>query len=171
MYENNLVENNQHAGIFHEISFNAVIRRNVVRHNGRGRGWFWDAGILIAASQDVEVTGNTVMVEPGACGTTLIDQGRRSEQGAIHKTRNNIVRDNEMIFEGAPCAGGASDTKPGGENFAIITNGNNRFDANTYRVRDTSDPARFVWDQDVTDWDGFERKGQEQSGRLILSDK
>ena len=40
-----------------------------------------------------------------------------------------------MTFEGAACAGGASDTKPENENFAIITDGNNRFDGNTYRVR------------------------------------
>jgi hypothetical protein len=171
VYEDNLAENNQHAGIFHEISFNAVIRRNVLRHNGRGRGWFWDADILVAASQDVEVTGNTLTVGAGTCGIMLIDQGRRSEQGALYKTRNNSIRANEMAFEGAPCAGGASDTKPEDENFAIITNGNNRFDANTYRVQRMSGPARFVWDQDVTDWDGFRRKGLEQSGRLILSDK
>jgi Right handed beta helix region len=171
LYEDNLVENNQHAGIFHEISFNAVIRRNVARHNGRGRSWFWHADITIAASQDVEVTGNTVTVEPGGCGITLIDQGRRSQKGAIYKTRNNIVHDNDMTFEEAPCAGGASDTKPGDENFAIITNGNNLFDANTYRVRGTGDAARFVWDQDVTDWNGFRRKGLEKRGRLVLSDK
>ena len=35
VYEDNLVENNQDIGIFHEISFNAVIRKNVVRHNGQ----------------------------------------------------------------------------------------------------------------------------------------
>ena len=135
VYENNLVENNQHNGIFHEISFNAVIRGNVVRHNGGGRTWFWHADILVAASQDVEVTGNTVTAAPGACGIMLIDQGRRSEGGAKYKTRNNTIHANEMTFEGAPCAGGASDTKPDDENFAIIPNGNNRFDANTYRVR------------------------------------
>jgi hypothetical protein len=171
VYEDNVAENNQYAGIFHEISFNAVIRRNVVRHNGRKRGWFWDADILIAASQDVEVTGNTLTVGPGSCGIILIDQGRRSEKGAMYKTRNNTVHANEMTFEGGPCAGGASDTKPEDENFAIITNGNNRFDRNTYRIRGSSDPPRFVWDQDVTDWDGFRRKGLEQSGRLVLSDK
>jgi hypothetical protein len=171
VYERNLVENNQHNGIFHEISFNAVIRGNVVRHNGRGRSWFWHSDILVAASQDVEVTGNTVTVEPGACGIMLIDQGRRSDEGAIYKTRNNTVRANEMTFEGAPCAGGASDTKPENENFGIITNGNNRFDGNTYRVRGGSEPPRFVWDQEVTDWSGFRGKGLEQSGRLVLSDK
>jgi hypothetical protein len=172
VYENNLVENNQQMGIHHEISFKAVIRDNVLRNNGGGkRHWFWGADISIAASQDVEVTGNKVTVAPGGCGIMLIDQGRRNEQGAIYKTRNNTVRANEMTFEGVPCAGGVSDAKSEDENFTIITNGNNRFDANTYRVRGTSGPARFVWGQDVTDWDGFRRKGLEQSGRLVLSDK
>lgn len=172
VYENNLVENNQLMGIHHEISFKAVIRDNVLRNNGGGkRHWFWGADISVAASQDVEVTGNKVTVAPGGCGIMLIDQGRRNEQGAVYKTRNNTVRANEITFEGPPCAGGVSDTKPEDENFAIITNGNNLFDANTYRVRSTTGPARFVWGQDVTDWDGFRRKGLEQSGRLILSDE
>jgi Right handed beta helix region len=169
VYEENLVENNQYSGIFHEISFKAVIRNNVLRNNGRGdRGWFWGADITIAASQDVEVTGNTVTVAPGGCGIMLIDQGRRSGNGKKYKTRNNTVRANKMTFEGAACGGGVSDTKPDDENFAIIMDGNNRFDGNTYRVPRNSEPARFVWGQDVTDWDGFRRKGLERSGRLVL---
>jgi hypothetical protein len=172
VYEQNLVENNQHIGIFHEISFKAVMRNNTVRHNGSGnRKWFWGADIVVAASQDVEVTGNTLTVAPGACGIMLIDQGRRNDAGGLYKTRNNIVRANEMTFEGAICSGGASDTTPENENFTIITDGNNRFDGNTYRVRDASEPPRFVWGQDVTDWNGFRRKGLEQSGRLVLSYK
>ena len=167
VYEDNLVENNEHAGIFQEISFNAVIRRNVLRHNGRGRGWFWDSGILVAASQDVEVTGNIITVEAGACGIMLIDQARRSDGGRLYKTRDNTVSGNDMTFEGAPCAGGASDTKPADENFAIIENGNNRFDNNTYRVRGMGGPARFVWGHEVTSWAGFRRKGLEPNGRLI----
>jgi hypothetical protein len=119
----------------------------------------------------VEVTGNTVTVAPGACGIMLIDQGRRNDAGGLYKTRNNTVHANEMTFEGAVCAGGASDTKPENENFKIITDGNNRFDGNTYRVRGASEPHGFVWDQDVTDWSGFRGKGLEQSGRLVLSDK
>jgi Right handed beta helix region len=172
VYEDNLVENNQLMGIHHEISFNAIIRNNVVRHNGlANRGWFWDADISVAASQGVEVTGNKVTVAPGACGIMLIDQGRRTANGGMYKTRDNIVHGNEITFEGAPCAGGVSDTKPGNENFGIISDGNNRFDGNTYRVRGGSEPPRFVWDQDVTDWSGFRAKGLEQSGRLMLSDK
>ena len=169
VYEENLVENNQGSGIFHEISFKAVIRKNVVRYNGSGdRSWFWGADITIAASQDVEVSDNTLTVAAAGCGIMLIDQGRRSDDGGRYKTRNNIIRANEMTFEGAACAGGASDTRPDDENFTIITNGNNQFDGNTYRVARTSKPARFVWGQDVTDWDGFRRKGLERSGRLVL---
>jgi hypothetical protein len=168
VYEENLVENNQGSGIFHEISFNAVIHKNTLRHNGGGdRSWFWGADITIAASQDVEVSDNTVTVAAGGCGIMLIDQGRRSDNGRRYKTRNNVIRGNEMTFEGAACAGGASDTKPDDQNFAIIANGNNQFDGNTYRVGRTSEPARFVWGQDVTDWDRFRRKGLERSGRLV----
>lgn len=169
VYEKNLVEGNRDIGIFHEISFKAVIRNNVLRRNGLGdRGWFWGADIVLAASQDVEVSGNTLIVAPGRCGIILIDQGRRSSDGKIYKTRNNTMRANEMTFEGAACAGGTSDTKPGDENFAIITDGDNRFDGNTYRVGQPGGPARFVWGRDVTDWDGFRRKGLERNGRLVF---
>lgn len=169
VYEKNLVESNRDVGIFHEISFKAIIRNNVVRRNGLGdRGWFWGADILLAASEDVVVSDNTLTVAPGRCGIILIDQGRRNSDGRLYKTRNNIIRANDMTFEGAACAGGTSDTKPGTENFAIITDGGNLFDGNTYRVREQVGPARFVWGQDVGDWDGFRRKGQERSGRLIF---
>jgi Right handed beta helix region len=171
VYEENLVENNQWNGIFHEISFKAVVRNNVLRHNHRGdRGWFWDAEIVLAASQDVEVSGNTLVIAPGRCGIMLIDQGRR-DNGRSYKTRNNTIHGNEMTFEGAACAGGVSDTKPDNENFAIITDGNNRFDGNTYRVARPSEPARFVWGHTVTDWDGFRRRGLEKNGRLVLSER
>ena len=171
VYEENLIENNQWSGIFHEISFKAVVRNNVLRHNHRGdRGWFWNAEIVLAASQDVEASGNTLAIAPGRCGIMLIDQGRR-DNGRSYKTRNNTIHGNEMTFEGAACAGGVSDTKPDNENFAIITGGNNRFDGNTYRVARPSEPARFVWGHTVTDWDGFRRRGLEKNGRLVLSER
>jgi hypothetical protein len=172
VYEGNVVENNRHIGIFHEISFKAVIRKNIVRHNGiDNKKFFWGSDIVVAASQDVEVTDNKVTVSPGACGIVLIDQGRRNDAGKEYKTRNNIVHGNEMTFEGAVCAGGASDTQPDDANYDIIAKGNNRFDGNTYRVRGVGEPPQFVWGRDITDWAGFRRNGLEQAGRLVLSDK
>jgi parallel beta-helix repeat protein len=168
IYEGNLVKNNQFSGIFHETSFNAVIRKNVLQNNGWGdRGWFWGADITVAASQNVEVTGNKVSVIPGGCGIMLIDQGRRRRDGGLYKTRDNVVSANEMTFEGGACAGGVSDTKPQDENYGIISDGNNRFDGNTYRVGRPGEPARFVWGNEVTDWEGFRRRGLEGSGRLV----
>jgi Right handed beta helix region len=176
LYESNVVERNHSDGIFHEISFNAVIRNNVVRHNGiANKRWFWGDDILIAASQDVEVYGNTLTVSPGSCGIVLIDQSRpfeggygRTEGGGNYKTRNNKIHDNEMTFEGAACAGGASDAKPGDDNFTIITDGNNLFDGNVYRVPRTSGAPRFVWGHSIFDWDGFRANGMEPNGRLVV---
>jgi parallel beta-helix repeat protein len=168
VYEGNTVENNQDIGIFHEISFKAVIRNNVVRYNGRGyRGWFWRAEIGVAASQDVEVHNNTLTVAAGGCGIVLIDQGRRTKNGGEYKTRNNTVRDNQLTFEGAVCSGGVSDVKPWDENFAIITDGSNSFDGNVYKVSRNSGPARFVWGHDIMDWGRLQQKGLERSGQLI----
>jgi hypothetical protein len=172
LYENNIVERNHGAGIFHEISFNAVIRHNIVRHNGIAEGeWFWGSDILIAASQDVEVYGNTLTVSPGKCGIMLIDQGRDDQaparRGLVYKTRNNKVHDNEMTFEEVACAGGASDVEPGHENFSIITEGNNVFDGNVYRAPRMSGPVRFEWGHATFDWGGLRGKGVEPNGRLV----
>ena len=167
LYEKNVVEGNHDAGIFHEISFDAVIRDNVARHNGIDRTWFWGADILISASQDVEVTGNTLTVRPGGCGIMLIDQGRTTDTGGQHKTRDNEIHENELTFEGAPCAGGISDTAPDNANYSIITDGNNRFDANVYRAR-TSKEERFPWGHEILDWDGLRARGLEPNGTLTF---
>jgi hypothetical protein len=168
LYEDNLVEGNHGAGIFHEISFNAVIRNNVVRHNGvEDQKWFWGDEILIAASQDVDVYGNRVTVSAGGCGIMLIDQNRPKETGGKYKTRNNTVRLNDTTFEGAACAGGASDARPDDENYSIIEEGHNLFDANVYYVSQTSEPARFVWGHAVFDWKGLRGLGLELNGRQV----
>ena len=101
----------------------------------------------------------------------LLDQGRRAEDGREYKTQNNVVTANEMTFQDAACAGAASDTGSLDPNFDIIDSGSNRFDGNIYRVPRRAETPRLAWGRDVTDWNGFRRKGQEQRGRLILSDK
>ena len=169
VYEGNLIERNRNAGIFHEISFHAVIRNNILRHNDVvHRNWFWGDDILIAASQDVEVYGNTLTVSAGGCGIILVDQNRSDKSGGKYKTRNNIVHHNEMTFEGAACAGGVSDAEAGDENYNIITDGNNLFDRNIYRVPRMSGSPRFVWGHAIFDWDGLRGKGEESNGQLVI---
>lgn len=173
LYENNVIERNGGPGIFHEISFSAVIRNNILRHNAAvGRGLLWDDEILIAASESVEVYDNKLTVSPGKCGIMLVDQSRPMEGpmkgGGKYMTRNNKIHDNEMTFEDAACAGGASDAEPGDENFSVITDGNNVFDRNLYRVPLNSGPQRFSWGHDVFDLDEARQHGFEPNGRLVL---
>jgi hypothetical protein len=169
IYEGNLVERNTTGGIAHEISFSAIIRNNILRHNGiTKKGWYWHPDILIANSQDVEVYGNTLTVRDGGCGIVLIDQNRATKNGAKYKTRNNSVHDNELTFEGAACAGGASDAKLGDENYAIITDGNNMFDRDVYRVARPAGPHRFVWGHKEFDWQGLRQQGLEPNGQFLV---
>jgi hypothetical protein len=169
LYEGNIAEYNRGAGIFHEISFSAVIRNNRLRHNGRsGKAWFWSNNILIAASQDVDVYGNTLTVEAGKCGIILADQGRPMKSGGTYKTRNNKVHDNDTTFEGGACAGAASDVGPDSANALTIETGNNLFDHNVYRVPQGSAPLRFAWGHAVFGWDELRHAGIEPNGSLVI---
>lgn len=171
LYERNRVERNLGAGIFHEISYSAIIRYNHVRLNGRQSDWFWGSNILIAGSQDASIYGNMLTVGPGRCGIMLIDQGRddrpKGRSGGKYKTQNNSIYENDMTFEGQLCAGGASDVPPDDENATIITDGGNVFDRNIYRVRSESGPARFAWGHAELDWPELVQKDIEVHGRLM----
>lgn len=76
VYEGNLVERNTGPGIFYEISYDGVIRDNVVLDNGSPFDkWLWGSGILIAASTNVEVVGNEVRGNTNAIGGIQQDRG------------------------------------------------------------------------------------------------
>jgi hypothetical protein len=172
----NYVHDNRGAGLWCDIECRDVLyedniaeRNNIVRHNGAGgKTWFWGNNILIAASQDVEVYRNTLTADAGKCGIVLVDQGRPAKSGGTYKTRNNKVYDNDTTFEGAACAGAASDVRPGDENALVIENGNNLFDRNIYRLPRGSEPLRFAWGHAVFGWHELREAGLEQSGSLII---
>lgn len=186
LFESNLVERNADAGIFYEISFDAIIRNNTVRLNGTGRGgqqgssWVWGAGIQIAASEGVSVYGNTVTVAPGSTGIVIVDQGRerldqprtKSGQGPLlYRTARNAVHDNEIVYEGETgLSGGASDVAPSNPNFGIIEKGGNQFDRNTYVLRQQTNAAFFIWGHEPISFETFRSLGQEASGRLARPD-
>jgi hypothetical protein len=183
LIEGNLVERNSDAGIFYEISFDAIIRDNIVRLNGTGRGgqqgslWVWGAGIQIAASERVQVYGNTVTVSKGSTGIMLVDQGReRLDQPpasaghakALYRTVGNAVHDNKVIYEGPTgLSGGASDVATASPNFGIIETGDNLFDRNTYVLQQATEAALFIWGHEPISYDAFRTLSQEANGRII----
>ena len=80
IYEQNNAHNNTSHGIFHEISYSAIIRNNRIVDNGGGQrmsGW-GDAGIRVAASPNVEVYGNILI------GNTMRSCSFNSGEVTIH---------------------------------------------------------------------------------------
>jgi hypothetical protein len=150
LYEENRTEDNVGAGIFHEISYKAVIRHNVVRRNGFGfSAWLWGAGILIAASPEVEVYEN--LVEGNADGIGAIQQNRGSGRYGPYEIWNLWVHDNVVLMT----TGQTGLVQDVGDR-SYFTSRNNRFDRNNYRTG--SRGQYFGWlDGDRTDseWRSF----------------
>jgi hypothetical protein len=125
LYEGNLVEHNTGPGIFHEISYSAVIRNNVVLDNGSRSTWLWDAGILIAASSEVEVYGNEVRRNSNAIAG--IQQDRGGGDYGIHLLDDLDVYDNVIEL-----AGGAIGVVEDVQGDNVFTDRIIRFDGNVY---------------------------------------
>jgi parallel beta-helix repeat protein len=147
VYEGNVVEDNIGPGIFHEVSGSATIRNNVIRRNGFGSSaWLWGAGIVIAASDTIDIYGNRL--EGNYNGISLVQQDR--ENG--HVVADVHVWDNTLIDTGL--SGAVTDT---GDNS--IFSANNWFDDNTYQG-----DVGWAWDGDNgIGWSAWRNTGNDQN--------
>jgi parallel beta-helix repeat protein len=172
LYEDNLVEDNTQEGIFHEISYDAVIRNNTVRRNGHGRmAWMYGAGILIAHSSNVTVYGNTLVDNWN--GITGIDQNRGSGDYGPFELRDLHVHDNSVTWtvEVPKDSSGHGGVSGVAQDFGDITYFDTRnilFERNTYTV---PDPTRGYWAwpnsrRTFTGWTGL---GQDREGTVSRS--
>ena len=157
LYERNLVEHNQDTGIFHEISYRATIRHNVVRHNGTSAGleryaYVFGAGILVYASSDVEVYGN--LVSDNWNGIVGLMHERGSGTRGRYELRGLDVHGNDVTMhfhpdgigpEGERGVWGVSGVaQAGGFGFVYEAEANNRFVANRYVVADV-EGRHYTW--------------------------
>jgi hypothetical protein len=172
LYEGNLVTDNTHAGIFHEVSGAAEIRGNHVYRNGSAeRDWLWGGQIQIAGSSDVVITGNVVVVAAGyGNGIVLVQQDRGSGPLGPRRTRRITVTSNEVIYLGdVGLTGAAADY----EEAAMFTSGQILFDRNLYRFR--SEPTRWRWRGNDVDLAGMRKLGQELNGsvdsRIVIPER
>jgi parallel beta-helix repeat protein len=132
LFENNVVMNNHGSGIFHEISYDAVIRNNRVEGNAL---LHTKGGIKIASSSNVEVYGNTLSGNNGGIYVSQSDRGSGSY--GVFEVRNLWVHDNSIAF-----TQGFSGLRVEGSDI-YYTGKNNRFDRNSYRVASQANP--FFW--------------------------
>jgi parallel beta-helix repeat protein len=166
LYENNVVEDNRRGGIFHEISYDAVIRNNTLRRNGTGKDFPWwttGAGIEVVSSRNVEVYGNTLV--DNWQGITALNDHRGNGNNGAWVVTNLYVHDNNVtsrINEGGGGRTGAVDTA---NNDVYLSSANNRFQRNTYVLGTNAN--YFIWaGQDVNEsqWRslGFDSTGSFQ---------
>ena len=152
LYEGNRVVDNTAMGIFHEISGPAIIRDNYVEGNGFDKAeWLWGAGILIAASNDVEVTGNEVI--DNADGIAGIQQDRQDGPGAPYLLQDVLISGNTIRMQ----QGQTGVVEDAGMD-AVFSDRNILFEANTYL---DATGRRFAWDGRSLDRRGWLATGQD----------
>jgi parallel beta-helix repeat protein len=159
LYEDNLVENNENVGIFHEISYDAIIRNNTVIGNGFGFDvWLWGAGILIAASRNVEVYDN--VVTNNADGIAAVQQDRGDGKYGPYEVKNLDVHDNVITMRVGE-TGLAQDV----DDDSYFKKRNNRFSGNTYKLG--SQDAYYAWlneSRTIEEWLAF---GHDKTGSWL----
>jgi hypothetical protein len=143
LYENNRSEDNALMGIFVEISYTAVIRNNIILRNGLGYpDWIAGAGILVAASSDVEVAEN--YLDGNADGIGGMQQNRGAGPYGAHELWNLWVHHNQIVST----QGWTGIVQDIGDH-AVFTSRNNRFEFNAYSLN--SQPWPFTWmDHELT---------------------
>jgi len=137
LIEGNHTSNNQLAGIDQEIGGGGIIRNNLVESEGSNptapsTALWYSAGIIVSASPNVEVYGNTVSNSINAIG------GIQADRGAGFYLQNLYVHDN-TITENGNVAGGILNST---SNPVFSSAWNNRWQHNTYTL---SGGATFAW--------------------------
>jgi parallel beta-helix repeat protein len=153
-YIGNRIEHNAGPGIYHESSSAALIRDNVVVGNGKGAGGWDRAGILIGASNHVEVFDNVV---------------RRNGWGIFAKQHGEsplvsqlFVHDNLIVM----CDGSTGvELGVGIPENGIYSSRGNRFERNHYRVG-TSKTTWWTWLQDGRTWSEWRSYGHDTKGTV-----
>jgi parallel beta-helix repeat protein len=166
VYDGNKVYDNAGQGIMHEISYAATIANNTVYGNGLGFDtWLWGAQILVSNSPNVEIYGNEVSVPArGGDGIAVVQSSDRGN-GRLgpHVTSNVHVHHNTIRYLGGQgSSGGGADINV----TRFFGAANNRFDYNTYVVRDDK---LQLWEwRGARTWAEFKAQGQEAHGKVIV---
>ncbi len=157
-FEANVADENLDSGIFHEVSYAATITNNVARSNGFGIGdrWCYGAGILVSASSDTTVVGNTVI--DNHRGIVGIQQARGAGPLGTYIVVNLQVQGNRVVSSRPDGITGICDDTTGVVYGPV---GRNQFSGNRYEGPGTV----FQWagspTQDFATWQAV---GQDRDG-------
>jgi parallel beta-helix repeat protein len=163
LYENNIAEDNFRSGIYHEISYDAIIRNNTLRRNGTEHAYPWwttGGGIEVTSSRNVEIYGNTL--EHNWQGITALDDHRGTGIHGPWTLINLNVHDNTVISGIIAAGGGRTGVADSAGTAAFSSTANNRFQRNSYVLGTTL--RYFIWmgnELSEHEWQSF---GQDTTG-------
>jgi hypothetical protein len=158
LYEGNRIVSNLGSGIHHEISYDAVIRDNVLRNNAStyaGRTVWWGSQIRISSSSNVEIYRNRIKAKSNVNALGIIDFDRGTGAYGPWRAKNIDVYSNIMVLKGGSV--GAVDQE---------ADNNVRFRRNTYFLDDING-TYFQWNNDhwtAAEWRSY---GNDVHGKFI----
>jgi parallel beta-helix repeat protein len=158
--ENNVVFNNSANGIMYEISYDGIIRNNVVADNGKGFfRWFWGPQILVAGSSNVQVYGNRIDV-PAEYGSaiTIVAQNRSPHPPAT----GNEVFNNTIVMRGTRARMGLGTDVPA---YVPIVAAKNSMRQNEYHVVNLT-TAFWHWNNRDLNWSQVASEHQEAGSTI-----
>jgi parallel beta-helix repeat protein len=166
-YEGNLVHANAEHGIHHEVSYSAVIRGNEVTGNGWGGdrvAGYGGAGIRIAASPDVVVTGNVLSGNQNAIMLIQQDRSEDSRGAGPHELANVRVTNNDVAM-----TGGAVGLMQDIRDQSYFSSRRIRFEGNTYRLANLGG-RYFGWRDKLVNQSTWRDYGQDTSAKFLELD-
>ena len=150
VFAGNRIVGNKGSGIFHEASYDAIMRNNVIARNGAD-------GIFISSSSGVEAYGNTLAGNRG-WGIHLFIDGARGYDLADNFIHENVIKMRDETYNGISTVNTVDPTV-----YSISKN--NRFRRNAYLVRRLSAPYWF-WEETLRTWKQWRAAGQDRNGTL-----
>jgi hypothetical protein len=162
LYARNEITGNMGPGIDHEVSYDAVIRGNFLKNNGRankGGGIFGGTNILIHSSPHVTVVDNTVISTIAVNGIVIRDSERGSGPFGAYEIRDVIVSDN--VVKMVP---GARTGAIGSREF--LSSSGSRFVRNRYLVKRRG-LEQWFWSTSKS-WLEWQASGQDSAGQLSI---
>jgi len=164
IYESNRVEDNADNGIFHEISYSAVIRNNTIRRNGfrspARSSFLGGAGIYVASGVNVEIYGNVLEGNAHGIGAEERPSAPSGPLGQLMLINLNVHDNTVTMAAGSSGYNGVRDRT--GTGVAYTAARNNRFSTNHYTLSGLTRP--FFWQEGsrtTTDW---KAAGQDLTG-------
>ncbi|MFO0882017.1 MAG: right-handed parallel beta-helix repeat-containing protein [Candidatus Saccharimonadales bacterium] len=166
--DSNTITGNAADGIRYEISYNGVIKNNVIKNNGFGmkRGADYSiyavAGINVNSSTNVDIYGNTVADNANGIGLQMRNRG--SGKYGVWALTNATVHNNTITMKsGTQWGQGATGLVQNVSDNSYFTSKGNRFYDNTYYL-DSQTAKRFAWNNTYNTAAAWRAAGQDVNG-------